>query len=104
MKSKHIQNHVLQWRRQVKRKGSNSSGDAKQVKDEGMSRASSTSGGLMPKRNSSASAGLNGSLLSACAIDDDAKINHDDYAKINDDNAKISDSSGDDEFQNFLKG
>ena len=53
LKSKHIQNHVLQWRRQVKRKGSNSLGDAKQVKDEGMSRASSTSGGLMPKRNSS---------------------------------------------------
>jgi hypothetical protein len=36
----------------VKREGSNSSGDAKQVKDEGMSRASSMSGGLMPKRNS----------------------------------------------------
>ena len=108
MKSKHIQNHVLQWRRQIKRKGSNSLGDAKQVKDEGMSRASSTSGGLMPKRNSS---GLNGSMLSACAIDDDAKINddiNDDDAKINDDinddDAKISDSSGDDEFQNFLKG
>jgi hypothetical protein len=100
LKSKHIQNHVLQWRRQVKRKGSNSSGDAKQVKDEGMSRASSTSGGLMPKRNSSASAGLNGSLLSACAINDDAKINDD----INDDDAKISDSSGDEEFQNLLKG
>jgi hypothetical protein len=102
LKSKHIQNHVLQWRRQVKRKGSNSSGDAKQVKDEGMSRA----GRLMPKRNSSASAGLNDSLLNACAIGDDAKINDDDDddAKINDDDAKISDSSGDDEFQKFLKG
>ena len=50
-------------------------------------------------------------MLSACAIDDDAKINddiNDDDAKINDDinddDAKISDSSGDDEFQNFLKG
>ena len=102
LKSKHIQNHVLQWSRQVKRKGSNSSGDAKQVKDEGMSRA----GRLMPKRNSSASAGLNDSLLNACAIGDDAKINDDDDddAKINDDDAKISDSSGDDEFQKFLKG
>jgi hypothetical protein len=39
-------------------------------------------------------------MLSACAIDDDAKINDD----INDDDAKISDRSGDDEFQNFLKG
>ena len=45
-------------------------------------------------------AGLNGSMLSACATDDDAKINDD----INDDDAKISDRSGDDEFQNFLKG
>ena len=39
-------------------------------------------------------------MLSACATDDDAKINDD----INDDDAKISDRSGDDEFQNFLKG
>jgi hypothetical protein len=38
-------------------------------------------------------------MLSACAIDDDAKMNDD----INDDDAKISDRSGDDEFQIFSR-